>query len=251
VFICDACQESLSRGKVKQHFSRCRNCWVLSCVDCQTRFEGDAYEKHISCISESEKYAGRKDKKKDDWGECVLAAIQEINDVTAKKAFEAIVARIGETTVPKKKQKFVNLCKSSAAFLHPSTVNTIWDSIESARKKMQEAQEAIKSAHKLQKEKATSELPEPKEEKSKLKKIDDKTIVATDNGDESEDIEKQKKQLKKQLKKGDLSKGIPIRELVESFGSKKTLKRIARSFPNTFEIEKNENGRRIKLVQQS
>ena len=57
-FICDACQETLKKNKVEQHCLKCRNCWVLSCVDCGKHFEGDAYAQHTSCISEAEKYEG-------------------------------------------------------------------------------------------------------------------------------------------------------------------------------------------------
>ena len=55
-FICDACQETVKKNKVDAHSWRCKNCWVLSCVDCGVRFEGEAYKAHTSCISEAEKY---------------------------------------------------------------------------------------------------------------------------------------------------------------------------------------------------
>ena len=57
-FICDACQETVKKNKVDAHSWRCKNCWVLSCVDCGVRFEGEAYKAHTSCISEAEKYQG-------------------------------------------------------------------------------------------------------------------------------------------------------------------------------------------------
>ena len=47
-----------SYTKVDQHCYKCRECWILSCIDCGKQFEGDAYKQHTSCISEAQKYQG-------------------------------------------------------------------------------------------------------------------------------------------------------------------------------------------------
>ena len=58
-FICDACGNTVKKNQVEKHYqTACRNCSVLSCIDCGVDFPGDAYISHTSCISEAEKYQG-------------------------------------------------------------------------------------------------------------------------------------------------------------------------------------------------
>ena len=58
-FICDACGNTVKKNQVEKHYtSQCRNCSVLSCIDCGVDFPGDTYIKHTSCITEAEKYQG-------------------------------------------------------------------------------------------------------------------------------------------------------------------------------------------------
>jgi hypothetical protein len=65
-FICDACGQTIKKQKVEKHYqTECRNCNVLSCIDCGKDFPGDSYASHTSCISEAEKYQGKLYKGKD------------------------------------------------------------------------------------------------------------------------------------------------------------------------------------------
>ena len=58
-FTCNACGASLKKNQVEKHYqNECRNCEVLSCMDCGQDFYGDAYADHTKCISEAEKYQG-------------------------------------------------------------------------------------------------------------------------------------------------------------------------------------------------
>ena len=58
-FICDACGNTVKKNQVEKHYqTACRNCSVLSCIDCGVDFPGDAYASHTSCITEAEKYQG-------------------------------------------------------------------------------------------------------------------------------------------------------------------------------------------------
>ena len=239
VFICDGCQESLNRGKVKTHILQCRKSYVLSCVDCGARFEGNAYEKHTSCYSESEKYTGKRDKKQDEWSETVQEALESITDMAAKNGFESIIAKIGETTVPRKKPKFVNMCKSSHAYLKPATVDTIWTALEQAIKRKAEEREKIRQAEILKK----------KEMELQKKAEADSGTTKEKQGNEAEEpnLESQKKRLKKLLKKAD-GQSILFTDLADDFGSKKAIKRLAKSYPDTFAIEKVDSHRAIKLA---
>jgi hypothetical protein len=55
-FICEHCNESLKKSAIVKHALMCRGCFVLTCLDCNVRFEGDGYKAHNTCISEAEKY---------------------------------------------------------------------------------------------------------------------------------------------------------------------------------------------------
>jgi len=58
-FICDACGNTVKKTQVEKHYTTvCRNCSVLSCLDCGVDFPGDAYISHTSCVTEAEKYQG-------------------------------------------------------------------------------------------------------------------------------------------------------------------------------------------------
>jgi len=59
-FTCNACGQTVKKAKVEKHYqTECRDCTVLSCLDCGKDFYGDEYASHTSCISEAEKYQGK------------------------------------------------------------------------------------------------------------------------------------------------------------------------------------------------
>ena len=77
-FICDACGETLKKNKVDQHSWSCKGCWVLACMDCGKRFEGEAYKEHVSCMSEAEKYEGKLYQHKENKGEAKQRSWTEV-----------------------------------------------------------------------------------------------------------------------------------------------------------------------------
>jgi cell growth-regulating nucleolar protein len=59
-FVCNACGQTVRKNQVEKHYQTvCRQCQVLSCIDCGKDFQGEDYAKHTSCISEAEKYQGK------------------------------------------------------------------------------------------------------------------------------------------------------------------------------------------------
>ena len=79
-FTCNACGASLKKNQVEKHYrSECRNCNVLSCMDCGRDFYGDEYAKHTKCISEAEKYQGTAYKPADKKGEAKQETWLEVN----------------------------------------------------------------------------------------------------------------------------------------------------------------------------
>ena len=55
-FVCEGCNETVKKNQVDKHALRCRNCYAVTCVDCQVSFYGNDYAAHISCISEAGSY---------------------------------------------------------------------------------------------------------------------------------------------------------------------------------------------------
>jgi hypothetical protein len=216
-------------------------------VDCGARFDGNDYEKHISCFSESEKYAGKRDKKQDEWTETVREALETLKDDTARNTFEAIIAKIGEATVPRKKQKFANMCKSSHAYVRPATVDAIWAAMEQIIKRKVDEREKQKQADMAKKKELLLV-----EEQNKAKMME--SMQSLSAGDDNEEVleketttEEQRKKLKKMLKKAE-GHVLSIKELAEHFGNKKALKRLAKDYPETFTIEKLDSSKVVKLA---
>eukprot|EP00834_Sanchytrium_tribonematis_P003570 NODE_141_length_15967_cov_0.946118.p12 type:complete len:107 gc:universal NODE_141_length_15967_cov_0.946118:12106-12426(+) len=56
-FVCDTCQDTIKKGKVKTHVYNC-NMYTISCVDCGKTFTIKTYNLHNQCMTETEKYAG-------------------------------------------------------------------------------------------------------------------------------------------------------------------------------------------------
>eukprot|EP01128_Nolandella_sp_AFSM9_P012808 TRINITY_DN963_c1_g1_i1.p1 TRINITY_DN963_c1_g1~~TRINITY_DN963_c1_g1_i1.p1 ORF type:complete len:246 (-),score=70.70 TRINITY_DN963_c1_g1_i1:29-670(-) len=58
-FVCDTCQDVLTKPKIRPHTNRCRYA-TFTCIDCNTHFNQnqDAF-KHSSCITEAQKWHGK------------------------------------------------------------------------------------------------------------------------------------------------------------------------------------------------
>ena len=59
-FTCDVCGLSVKKNQIAKHCQgSCRSAWYFTCMDCNKVFEGFEYDKHTSCVSETERYAGK------------------------------------------------------------------------------------------------------------------------------------------------------------------------------------------------
>jgi len=134
-FICDACGNSVKKSQVEKHYqNQCRNCSVLSCIDCGVDFPGDSYINHTSCITEAEKYQGHlyqaKDKenkgevKQKEWLKHVHGASNVIQDPKLKGLLKRLSAY---SNIPRKKKKFENFCKNSVNVYDSKTLDQLWE----------------------------------------------------------------------------------------------------------------------------
>jgi cell growth-regulating nucleolar protein len=116
-FVCEGCNETLKKNKVDAHAARCKNCWAVTCVDCNVVFKGDDFAAHTTCISEAEKYEGAlyqvKSKKnpQEKWMDLIQS--MKCPDVKVNQVLQRIA---GYDNVPRKKAKFLNFIKNSIGF---------------------------------------------------------------------------------------------------------------------------------------
>jgi len=119
VFVCEACNETLKRAKVQAHAASCRGCWVMSCMDCNRKFEGDDYWEHTSCVTEAERYQGHlyvhKDNKGDVKQQAWLSNVQAKLDCapSSERLKPFLSALLKYDNIPRKKPKFLNFAKNS------------------------------------------------------------------------------------------------------------------------------------------
>lgn len=134
-FICDACGNTVKKTQVEKHYTTvCRNCSVLSCLDCGVDFPGDAYLAHTSCVTEAEKYQGHlfqaKDKenkgetKQKEWLKSVQGTSNQTTDPKLRNLLKKLSAY---SNIPRKKKKFDNFCKNSVNVYDAKTLDQLWD----------------------------------------------------------------------------------------------------------------------------
>lgn len=137
VFICDACGDSVKKPSVEKHKLKCRNCYSLSCIDCNKDFLGDGYKEHTKCISEEEKYSGKDfvprmnankgEKKQDEWIEKVQSAIE---NAKANNKLKHILMQIKNfDNIPRKKAKFGKFLENSLRIKNQNLIDEAWGAI--------------------------------------------------------------------------------------------------------------------------
>lgn len=137
-FVCEACNESLKKNKVETHSYTCRNCWVLTCVDCNKQFNGDTYAAHNSCISEAQRYEGKLYDGRTNKGDVKQALwISRVQSCAAEPTVQAhlrpyVERLLSHDNIPRKKAKFENFAKNSLRLHDAKTLGALWSIFEKA-----------------------------------------------------------------------------------------------------------------------
>mmetsp|Transcript_8510 Transcript_8510/g.9754 ORF Transcript_8510/g.9754 Transcript_8510/m.9754 type:complete len:174 (+) Transcript_8510:92-613(+) len=167
-FICDTCQETVRKPKVESHCYKCRDCWVLSCVDCGKSFEGEEYAQHTSCISEAEKYQGKlyhqynpKASKLSSnngnvqmrWVDIVKMVASTSKDYKQNGTEKVLQGMMEYDNIPRKRKKFSNFVKNSLNVHSSEVLDEVWGLLETAWKKNKEEMDALKNKIKDKKRK--------------------------------------------------------------------------------------------------
>lgn len=132
-FNCNACGEALKKNQVEKHTFKCRQCNVLSCVDCGKDFWGEEYQQHTKCMTENEKYNGpgyvakanKGEVKQEAWIEKVQKAIEQSSSNGQLKGL--LMKMQDYPNIPRKKAKFENFLKNSLRCLSPHLISQCWD----------------------------------------------------------------------------------------------------------------------------
>jgi len=140
VFSCNSCGDSVKKNQVEKHIFRCRQCTVLSCLDCGKEFWGDEYRIHNQCISEEEKYSGKnfepksnanKGKKKQDEWMTILRENLSLSNATP--SMRNLVDRILVfENIPRKKSKFENFIRNCLQIKESNLIGEVWSLISKA-----------------------------------------------------------------------------------------------------------------------
>ena len=199
-FVCEGCNESLKKNQVDKHAMRCRNCYAVTCVDCNVTFYEDDYRSHTTCISEAEKYEGalyrpQKDKgsaggdgskpkkrsAQELWMDLVEAMVADASK--APTALREILSGLGGYgNVPRNEKKFANFVKNSLNVRSDGVIKALWAFLserhqEQQQQQQQKAEVEVAKAHGENKddsarksgEKDTNEVEEKKEGKKEKK----------------------------------------------------------------------------------
>ncbi|XP_020630149.1 cell growth-regulating nucleolar protein-like isoform X2 [Orbicella faveolata] len=235
-FICNACGQTVRKTQVEKHYQNdCRNCNVLSCIDCGKDFHGDEYVGHTSCISEAEKYQGKlyKPKDKSNKGEHKQQEwLKQVREATrsdkADPRLTVLLERISEySNIPRKKAKFQNFCKNSINVRDSSTLDKLWEIFsESTKKSPQESEPNSNGVHEPEQEKDNeSQVDEVDKDSKKTKKEQkDNELEILNDEEESKGKKNKKSKDSKKQKKGEKLKDIDIHESVCKSKGKKSEK---------------------------
>nr|XP_058970777.1 cell growth-regulating nucleolar protein-like [Pocillopora verrucosa] len=146
-FICNVCGQTVRKAQVERHYQNdCRNCEVLSCIDCGRDFHGDEYTSHTSCITEAEKYQGKLYKPKDRQNKGEHKQQEWLKQVREASRSEKVDPRLSNlldriseySNIPRKKVKFQNFCKNSIGVRDDATLDKLWNLFSESTKNSQE-----------------------------------------------------------------------------------------------------------------
>jgi len=179
-FTCGACGEQLKKPSVEKHYNRCRQCNVLTCIDCLKDFYGDEYKAHTSCMSEAQRYSksGREgwdpnvgqgnkgERKQQEWMNNLRETLDSKNlDHGVRKIVDIVLQH---DNIPRKRPKFINFIKNIMRVpMHD--IESTWELFSQALKPP--TQPPVKKPDPVVEEKpiVTEKAPEAAEKKKRKK----------------------------------------------------------------------------------
>jgi len=211
-FTCGACGEQVKKPQVEKHYTqKCRNCSVLTCIDCLKDFYGDEYKSHNQCMSEAQRYSkeGREgwdptvgqgnkgEKKQQQWIDKLRNLLDTASDIdpSVRRIIDTI---LDHENIPRKRPKFVNFVKNIMRNkAQMSDIDKTWDLFSQA---LAPAKEPEKPAEPVLPA-PVEEPQEPEKKKKKKKKSKDEETEplkeTTENGQQQGEGKEKKKKKRK------------------------------------------------------
>lgn len=136
----------MKKAQVDKHVMKCRNCEVLSCIDCGKDFWGDDYKDHNKCISEDQKYGGKGYEAKSNKGDVKQQQwMQKVHEAMNKpgvnpKLRDVLKQVSSYDNVPRKKAKFQNWMQNSLKIYNAALQDQVWEVFSAATSNAPEKQ---------------------------------------------------------------------------------------------------------------
>jgi len=215
-FTCGTCGEQIKKPQVEKHYTqKCRNCTMLTCIDCLKDFYGDEYKKHNQCMTEAQRYSkeGREgwdpsvgqgnkgEMKQQAWIGRLRGLLETEEDVdyAVKNIIDTI---LDHDNVPRKRPKFINFVKNIMRNkAHITSIEATWELFSKALTPPAEPTPP-KKEEPMEVPPAAEPEPAVKEKKKKKKKDKEDAIEAAQaQAPAPEQMEVEERKTKKQKKK--------------------------------------------------
>lgn len=273
-FTCGACGEQIKKPQVEKHYmGKCRNCNLLTCIDCLKDFHGDEYKSHTQCMTEAQRYSksGREgwdpnqgqgnkgEKKQQEWMNR-LRGILDDSSTTLQPSVRKIVDTILENdNIPRKRQKFINFIKNTMRVPYRDIEST-WDIFSQALAPPKPP--PVKKPDPVEEpEQTDKDVPEESEKKKKKKdKKKNCEIVEVTEVKTKRESNKEKKKKQKKNKENEETEDTPMEEITPADQNNKQKKGKKRKHENgatesaeingddTMEVDNDEDGPAAKKV---
>ncbi|XP_013773189.1 cell growth-regulating nucleolar protein-like [Limulus polyphemus] len=213
-FTCNACGQAVKKNQVEKHYqTQCRNCTVLSCIDCGKDFWGDNYKTHTKCITEDQKYGGKDYKpkpnaykgeaKQDMWIQHIQQTIATTN--VSPGLSDLLEQLIGFSNIPRKKIKFENFLKNSVRVKDKRLIPKAWEIFSKAHEK--QVEEKSKSGKEVVSQENSQEKEASKgstdENRKKCQSETEKKVTSITEPTHSSSENHRKKKKSKKIKQRD------------------------------------------------
>lgn len=147
-FECSKCNETVKKPKLAMHLLKCQS-QLVTCIDCNMRFNWDDWEHHTSCVSEAQKYQGhlfqakentnKGQVKQDNWTDNIMNKIEDPSSGVSPQTKGLLTKLMGFTNVPRKPKPFANFVKNSLKIWDEKRIDDMWQVIFTANEKAKPA----------------------------------------------------------------------------------------------------------------
>jgi len=243
-FTCGACGEQIKKPQVEKHYNRCRQCNVLTCIDCLKDFHGDEYKAHTQCMSEAQRYSksgrdgwdpnqgqGNKgERKQQEWMNNLRATLDDSSKTLQPGVRKIVDIVLQQDNIPRKRPKFINFINNIMR-VPKHDVEQTWELFSQALKPP--TPPPVKKPDPVVEQiPVDTEIATDEPEKKKKKKDKKKNLEEAVQEPETKIKRESNKEKKKKQKKGKENEETPLEEVPAIQPTKKEKKGKKRKHEN-------------------